>query len=320
MLSRITKRTKMKRISKVYILILLLSCSLVKADELPVIDPVVSANKALDFGIWRVYNEGARIFIIDSNRSYYLQVKPTQKSIIVNTPDATYTLVDNGTSGANPPTDTFDNIAQIGLNVESKGQMTNARYKFGNKIFLVNGDTMTIFNFQDEDLATGNVTPRTVIKKYSNGIEHIGTRSISVIDESFSISPPVTGELVAIKPAHTGSWYDPASDGKGGFVNIAEQNGQLVFVVSWFDYNEDGTQMWLIGSSALLEPGATTALVPVQVTQKDVNGVVIKSDWGIFTFEFTSCDTGNLVIAPSSGGPTQTVPLSRLTKIAGLAC
>lgn len=312
----------MKRVSEICILIFLLLPSLVvTAEDLPVINPIVSATKALDFGIWRVYNAGTRVFVIDPDRSYYLQVKPTSKSIIVETPEISYTLVDNGTTGANTPTDITDELAQAGLDAESKGQMINARYQFGNKIFLVDGDTMTIFNIQDEDQLTGVAAPRTMINKYSNGIAHVGTRHVSVIDETFSITPPDTSALVSIQPAHTGSWFDPATDGRGGFVNIASsQTGQSVLVISWFDYNADGSQMWLIGNSAPLELGATNAVVPVQVTQKDINGDVIKSDWGTFTFEFTSCDTGNLVIQPNNGEPSQTLPLSRLTKIVGMSC
>jgi hypothetical protein len=312
----------MKRVSKICILMFLLLFNiLVTAENLPVINPIVSATKALDFGIWKVYNAGTRIFIIDPDSTYYLQVKPTAKSIIVETPEISYTLVDNGTTGANTPSDINDDIAQIGLGAESKGQMLNARYQFGNKIFLVNGDTMTIFNIQDEDAVTGVAAPRTVINKYSNSIEHIGTRHVSVIDETVSITPPSSATVVSIQPAHTGSWFDPATDGRGGFLNVAiDQNGQSLVVVSWFDYNNDGSQMWLIGNSTPLELGATSAVVPVQITQKDIDGNVIKSDWGTFTFEFTSCDSGNLVIEPNNGEALQTLFLSRLTKIVGMSC
>lgn len=42
---------------------------------------------------------------------------------------------------------------------------------------------------------------------------------------------------VPIRPAHTGSWLDPASPGQGGFINIADGDGSPVFVVSWFAYH-----------------------------------------------------------------------------------
>ncbi len=133
----------------------------------------------------------------------------------------------------------------------------------------------------------------------------------------------ITTSIVApvpIQPAHTGSWFDPANDGRGGFVNIAEQGEQSVLVLNWSDYNEDGSQLWLIGNSNPLEIGATSAIVPVQVTQQDENGDVIKSDWGTILIEFNSCDTGNLIIEPNSDEPSQSISLSRLTKITGLSC
>ena len=133
-------------------------------------------------------------------------------------------------------------------------------------------------------------------------------------------TPANAGAENTIRPTHTGSWFDPATDGRGGFVNIAEQGGQMVLVIAWFDYNEDGSQMWLVGSSDPLAFEATNAIVPVQVTSTDGNGDVIKSDWGTFTFEFNSCDSGNLVIEPNNDGASQTVPLTRLTKIVGLSC
>ncbi|HFD13201.1 MAG TPA: hypothetical protein ENJ32_12150 [Crenotrichaceae bacterium] len=123
-----------------------------------------------------------------------------------------------------------------------------------------------------------------------------------------------------IRPAHTGSWMDSEVDGRGGFINIADLGGQTVVVLSWSDYNDDGSQLWLVGNSEPLEVDASTATIPVQVTQQAVNGEVTKSDWGRFILEFNSCDTGTLIIEPNNGGDAQTVKLSRLTKIVGLSC
>ncbi len=130
----------------------------------------------------------------------------------------------------------------------------------------------------------------------------------------------LTVDPVPIQPAHTGSWFDPVTDGRGGFVNIADQDGQAVLVIAWVDYDEDGNQLWLIGNSEPLELDTTSATVPVQITNQDGNGDVIKSDWGTFTFEFYSCDSGHLIIEPNNGEASQTVRLARLTKIVGLSC
>jgi hypothetical protein len=134
-----------------------------------------------------------------------------------------------------------------------------------------------------------------------------------------SVAPTPSATSIPIHPAHSGSWFDPAMEGRGGFVNVADVNGQQVVVMTWLDYNEDGSQMWVVGSSDPLEANATKVTVSVQVTQQNTSGELIKSDWGRFSFEFSSCDSARLIIQPDNG-TSKTLALSRLTKIAGMSC
>ncbi len=127
--------------------------------------------------------------------------------------------------------------------------------------------------------------------------------------------------LFPIHPAHTGSWFDPEEPGFGGFINIADVNGARVIVISWFDLNREGEQFWLVGSSAPIERGIGSVIVPMRQTREGDDGKIKTYKWGTFTLEFTSCDTLSIFGNPkedNSGGGW--VHLTRLTKIEGMSC
>ncbi|HFD12253.1 MAG TPA: hypothetical protein ENJ32_07270 [Crenotrichaceae bacterium] len=288
--------------------------------ELPVVNPIVGVDRVIEFGIWRLYNKGTRMVITDPDMEHVLIVKPTFKSTVVSTPEKTYNLVVNGTSGILKPTNTFYNMAQTALFSRTAGRMQNARYRFGNKIFQVIDDTMTIFYAEDED-ESGVAIPRIVINKFSNRVEHIGTRHVSVIDPTITARLHPNGVAVPIESVHSGLWRDETIEGRGGNINIdLDENGNAVMMVSWFDYHEDGSQMWLMGTSEPLEHGATRAEVPVLITFKDSSGEVIQSSWGTFLFKFTGCDTGYVMIEADTGEPSETILLMRMSKRGDLAC
>ncbi len=151
-----------------------------------VIEPIVAADKALKFGMWTVYNDGADILIIDRDGSRLIEV---DRTTIVKDADKGFFLHTDGTatqfSGFN------EDDVQAGLAAEVKGQMQNARYVFLDNIYLVDGDTLTIFDIDDED-NLGVAVPRTVINKFSNGVKHTGTTTVSIIDPTLTVTPPVS--------------------------------------------------------------------------------------------------------------------------------
>ncbi len=304
----------MLRITTVFLFLLLIVANNAILAAPSVINPIVSAGKALDFGIWKIYNRGSEIILLDQNDFRLIRVNGDVDLLVSDANDKGFNLHDTGTF---TPTDGFwyNQFAQETRDADSKGQMQNARYETGDRVFLVNGNELTIFNLNDEKDSVISTT--SVLNKFDNGIVHTGRDQVTVIDPTFTVAP--TSGVVTIQPAHTGSWYDPANAGSGGFINIAEQGGQSVVVVSWFDYNDDGSQLWLIGSSAPLASGASSVIVPMQITEKDTSGQVQQSDWGTFAFEFKSCDSATLKTTPNSGLP-QSIPLTRLTKITGMSC
>ncbi len=294
----------------------------VVAETLPNINLIAPEGKAVNFGAWKIHNEGFVVTILDQNNFRLIKVHGNSSLRVSDADDKGFFLHQTGGS---TPIDGFwyRRYSPETREAESIGEIQNGRYQFKKTIFLVSGDEMTFFNIRNENKSP--ILSKNVINKFDNSVVHSGRKTVTVIDPVSTVAPtpipadPTAGGVIPIQPAHTGSWFDPATDGRGGFLNIADQGGQSVLVVSWFDYNEDGSQMWLVGNSEPLAPDATSAIVPVQITEKDGSGQVLKSDWGIFTFEFTSCDSGNLVMSPNSGSPV-TIPLTRLTKIKGMSC
>lgn len=206
----------MKQLTTFFILIfLLLPGTSVIGMELPVIDPIVSTDKALKFGLWTVYNDGSDILIVDRDGSRLIAV---DANTIVRDADKGFQLFDRGTSAQSSGFN--ENTVQAALAAEVKGQMQNARYLFLNNIYLVDGDTLTIFNVNDED-DSGIAVPRTVINKFSNGVQHIGTDTVSIIDPTLTIPPPVT-------PPTPGDGFIARLDVDGDGTNDALTDGLLV--------------------------------------------------------------------------------------------
>ncbi len=128
----------MKQLTILFILIcLLLPGTSVIGMELSVIDPIVSTDKAPKFGLWTVYNDGANIFIIDQEGTRYIEVNVNVTSVVWDA-EKGFQLFDNGTSSVRTALGTlFDDRVQLGLAAEVKGQMSNAKYIFGNRGLMV---------------------------------------------------------------------------------------------------------------------------------------------------------------------------------------
>ena len=74
----------------------------------------------------------------------------------------------------------------IALDTDLDGHLKDGRYSFAVMRFDVVGDTLAIFYAGQLGLS-GDTFPITIIKKYSNGLEHYGTRLSQTIDPSVVI-------------------------------------------------------------------------------------------------------------------------------------
>ncbi len=138
--------------------------------------------------------------------------------------DKNFLLFDNGESSISAGISRFDEIVQSALAAESTGQIINARYLFGNRVYLVNEDTLTIFDIDDED-GSGDITPRFVINRFSNRVEYTGTTTIAVFDPTVSVTPPVTPPT---NPTTPGDDFSARLDVDGNGFNDALTDGLLV--------------------------------------------------------------------------------------------
>lgn len=129
---------------------------------------------------------------------------------------------------------------------------------------------------------------------------------------------------ISISAGITGAWYNASRDGEGLFIEVTNSNGNLVFVVTWYTYDQ-GDQMWLIGT-APFNRGDTKVVVPMQVTSGTSFGdrfnqdEVRKSDWGTLEFSFSSCKSGIMTYQAGSEFGSGSIPITRLTSIDGLLC
>lgn len=130
---------------------------------------------------------------------------------------------------------------------------------------------------------------------------------------------------IDIQPGIGGTWYNPAQDGHGVFINIADSDNGTQVVVSWYHYL-NGEQIYVIGSNSFT-PGSQTVTVPVIITSGAQFGDgfntndVQRTNWGLLTFRFSSCDQGQMDYSSSlSEFGSGTINLVRLSNTAGAPC
>jgi len=132
--------------------------------------------------------------------------------------------------------------------------------------------------------------------------------------------PPTSFNII---PCITGSWYLEARDGEGYNIEILGSGLELSMLAYFYTYDDDGNQMWLVGSGPI---DGDTAIVPVQVTSGPVYGDdydkedVLREDWGTLTFKFDTKDTGSVVRDSTMGFGTTTEDIDRLTYVSDLSC
>jgi mono/diheme cytochrome c family protein len=109
----------------------------------------------------------------------------------------------------------------------------------------------------------------------------------------------------AINPGLSGNWWGGESrSGEGFLIDVARNsNGDLVVVISFYTYDSLGNQVWLIGSGTATGNTADITLVMPAGAMwgADFNpGDNVETPWGTGTFTFTSCDSGQMALAPNA--------------------
>jgi len=108
-----------------------------------------------------------------------------------------------------------------------------------------------------------------------------------------------------INPGLSGNWWGGSTrSGEGFLIDVAyDINANTIIVVSFYTYDTNGNQVWLIGPGLV---NGSTATVDFEIPDgakwgsafnpAEVNRVA----WGTGTFTFTSCEAGHVSFAPNA--------------------
>jgi len=109
---------------------------------------------------------------------------------------------------------------------------------------------------------------------------------------------------IGLNPGLTGHWWGGQDrSGEGFMLDFSNSNGALSLVASFYTYDSDGNQVWLIANGAVAE--GTTADVMVYITEGRRWGADFNPDdgatteWGVASFEFLSCSAGSVTLIPN---------------------
>ncbi len=164
--------------------------------------------------------------------------------------------------------------------------------------------------------------------KAHSPVHIISLPNVPGIPDSNIPEGPTTNEtnpdISLIIAATGGIWFNPHNDGEGFFIHIDDG---LRFTVTWYTFDEQGQQLWLIGTQSYLfgDNSVTVALSRPKGTQfgSQFNGADInKTAWGNMTFTFNSCNTGVAVFQSNLDGVfgSGTIPITKLSNHAQSVC
>jgi hypothetical protein len=112
------------------------------------------------------------------------------------------------------------------------------------------------------------------------------------------------GTGFAINPGLSGTWWGgPSRDGEGFLIDVAFRfTGETTIIVSFYTYDSDGNQAWLIGAGP---SDGNTAEISMTIPEGALWGADFDpadktaTAWGTGTFSFTSCGNGHMALVPN---------------------
>lgn len=136
----------------------------------------------------------------------------------------------------------------------------------------------------------------------------------------YLISDGAPSSDVPIDARFTGTWYDPAQNGHGLFVEVLPNN---LLVAYWFTFDQNGQQAWFGGVGPISGNSATVAVVRTTggrfIPNFDPNAVSFPP-LGTLTLRFSSCRAGRVDFELGQGFGSGSMVLQRLTETAGNEC
>ena len=111
-------------------------------------------------------------------------------------------------------------------------------------------------------------------------------------------------EYIGLNPGLTGNWWGGADkNGEGFLLEVADSSGVLTLILSFYTYDDEGNQVWLIATG----PANTgmTANVDVFITTgrlwgETANQADFSIPFGTGVFTMPACDVGMFTITPNA--------------------
>lgn len=136
---------------------------------------------------------------------------------------------------------------------------------------------------------------------------------IGVLILCAALLPASLAAMVLPRPqALSGAWYDPASNGEGYFVLMAESG----MVVTWYGYDRSGQRLWLVSETFT---GDVELGVPILLTVFRGSGGIFTQPlasieaWGSLSLRFDDCTHGLATLSGLDGAK-----VSQLLQFAGV--
>jgi hypothetical protein len=135
---------------------------------------------------------------------------------------------------------------------------------------------------------------------------------------------------IGLNPGLSGHWWGGVSrDGEGFLLDFSYSNGELILIASFYTYDSEGNQVWLIASGPATT--GTTATVSVRITDGPMWGddfdpnSLNSTPWGTADFTFPSCEAGTVILMPneamkSVGYTDFGYDLNRDVTVSGIQC
>ena len=175
----------MKKYLSIVLLALTVNCSFATEN-----DPIVDVNVVEEFGIWRVYNSGNYIYIVDSIKGRIIQVEK-DGYIHYRLPEGgyyTYAPNNIGTSaiGTSAYPNSIFNIATE--TITPTAHLQDGFFDFEESRFQINGETMFIYDKDNYNDATKKASLKMVLNKYSNRVLVEGPENTSNFEPTDVVS------------------------------------------------------------------------------------------------------------------------------------
>lgn len=143
----------------------------------------------------------------------------------------------------------------------------------------------------------------------------------SYVPTAFDSLVPPRETPVQVDARFNGSWFDPARSGEGIALEVLPGGRSIVYFFTFSPAGGAVPQAWLVGDGKVV-PGGIAFDTVYHRPSLPGGGAVSPdpTDWGRLFIGFSDCNNGELRWEGPSSWGRKTVPITRLTALAGLDC